>query len=98
MGTAPARSLKRRAGLGRASRRYSRHGGEVLRRQYEPKWDGFRCLVFKEASTAELRGKSGKALGRFFPEVIALLRDLPVERFVADGQLVIEIDGRLSRT
>jgi ATP-dependent DNA ligase len=64
--------------------------------QYEPKWDGFRCLVFKEASAAELRGKSGKALGRFFPEVIALLRDLPVERFVADGELVIEIDGRLS--
>jgi ATP-dependent DNA ligase len=64
--------------------------------QYEPKWDGFRCLVFKEESAAELRGKSGKALGRFFPEVMALLRDLPVERFVADGELVIEIDGRLS--
>ena len=69
---------------------------EMGKWQYEPKWDGFRCLVFKEESAAELRGKSGKALGRFFPEVIALLRDLPVERFVADGELVIEIDGRLS--
>jgi ATP-dependent DNA ligase len=64
--------------------------------QYEPKWDGFRCLVFKQGEAVELRGKSGKPLGRFFPEVIALLKTLPVERFVADGELVIENDGRLS--
>ena len=64
--------------------------------QYEPKWDGFRCLVFKEGEAVELRGKSGKPLGRYFPEVLDLLRDLQFERFVADGELVIEIDGRLS--
>ena len=64
--------------------------------QYEPKWDGFRCLVFKEGEAVELRGKSGKPLGRYFPEVLALLGGLPFERFVADGELVIEIDGRLS--
>jgi ATP-dependent DNA ligase len=64
--------------------------------QFEPKWDGFRCLVFKEGGAAEIRGKSGKPLGRFFPEVVALLSELPHERFVADGELVIEIDGRLS--
>src|ERR1700687_2793107 len=64
--------------------------------QYEPKWDGFRCLVFKKGNEVELRGKSGKPLGRFFPEVLALLRELLVEHFVADGELVIEIDGRLS--
>ncbi len=64
--------------------------------QYEPKWDGFRCLVFKEGEAVELRGKSGKALGRYFPEVLALLHDLPFERFVVDGELVIEIGGRLS--
>jgi ATP-dependent DNA ligase len=64
--------------------------------QYEPKWDGFRCLVFKKGNEVELRGKSGKPLGRFFPEVLASLSEPPVERFVADGELVIEIDGRLS--
>jgi len=64
--------------------------------QYEPKWDGFRCLVFKEGEAVELRGKSGKPLGRYFPEALALLGGLPFERFVADGELVIEIDGRLS--
>jgi len=64
--------------------------------QYEPKWDGFRCLAFKQGEAVELRGKSGRALGRFFPEALSLLRELPFERFVADGELVIEIDGRLS--
>ena len=42
--------------------------------QFEPKWDGFRCLVFKEGDAVEIRGKSGKPLGRFFPEVVALLK------------------------
>jgi ATP-dependent DNA ligase len=64
--------------------------------QYEPKWDGFRCLAFKEGEAAELRAKSGKPLGRFFPEVLALLEELPFERFVVDGELVIEIEGKLS--
>ncbi len=64
--------------------------------QFEPKWDGFRCLVFKEGGAVEIRGKSGKPLGRYFPEVVALLSELTQERFVADGELVIEIDGRLS--
>jgi ATP-dependent DNA ligase len=64
--------------------------------QYEPKWDGFRCLAFKAGSAVELRGKSGKPLGRFFPEVVALLKDVPASRFVADGELVIEIDGRIA--
>jgi ATP-dependent DNA ligase len=64
--------------------------------QYEPKWDGFRCLAFKEGEAVELRGKSGKPLGRYFPEVLALLGSLPFERFVVDGELVIEIDGALS--
>ncbi len=64
--------------------------------QFEPKWDGFRCLAFKEGEAVELLGKSGKPLGRFFPEVLALLGSLPFERFVVDGELVIEIDGGLS--
>jgi ATP-dependent DNA ligase len=64
--------------------------------QFEPKWDGFRCLAFKEGSEVELRGKSGTSLGRFFPEVLAMLLDLPFEQFVVDGELVIELNGRLS--
>ena len=41
--------------------------------QYEPKWDGFRCLAFKSGDNVELRAKSGKPLGRYFPEIVALL-------------------------
>ena len=64
--------------------------------QYEPKWDGFRVMALREGGAVDLRGKSGKPLGRYFPEVVAMLKDLPAERFVLDGELVIEIDGRLS--
>jgi ATP-dependent DNA ligase len=64
--------------------------------QFEPKWDGFRCLAFKERDTIELRGKSGTSLGRFFPEVVATLMDVPFERFVVDGELVIELNGRIT--
>jgi ATP-dependent DNA ligase len=64
--------------------------------QYEPKWDGFRCLAFKEGDAVELRAKSGKPLGRYFPEVVSMLGNLAPARFVIDGELVIEIDGRLA--
>ena len=64
--------------------------------QYEPKWDGFRCLVFKAGDAIELRTKSGKALGRFFPEIVSLLRGLSVKRFVVDGEVIVDIDGRPS--
>lgn len=64
--------------------------------QYEPKWDGFRCLAFRNDETIELRAKSGKSLSRFFPEVVAALADLPVKRFVVDGELAIPVDSSLS--
>ena len=64
--------------------------------QYEPKWDGFRCLAFKAGRAVDLRAKSGKPLGRYFPEVVAMLATLTSERFVLDGELVIEVDGRLA--
>jgi ATP-dependent DNA ligase len=69
---------------------------EPGRWQFEPKWDGFRCLAFKEGAAVELRGKSGKPLSPFFPEVVATLKDTPLERFVVDGELVIELNGRLT--
>jgi ATP-dependent DNA ligase len=64
--------------------------------QYEPKWDGFRCIAFKNGSPVDLRAKSGKPLGRYFPETVALLADLPAPDFVIDGELVIEVEGKLS--
>jgi len=64
--------------------------------QFEPKWDGFRCLAFKANGVVELRAKSGKSLTRYFPEVVTLLRELDCKRFVLDGELVIEVAGRLS--
>ena len=64
--------------------------------QYEPKWDGFRCLAFRQGDAVDLRAKSGKPLARYFPEVVALLTGLKATRFVVDGELVIAVDGRLS--
>lgn len=56
---------------------------------YEPKWDGFRCLVFRQGSSVTLQAKSGKALTRYFPEVVAQLLSLAEESFALDGELLI---------
>src|SRR5581483_8963340 len=64
--------------------------------QFEPKWDGFRCLAYKDGRRAVLMAKSGKPLTQFFPEIIAGLTALPAPRFVVDGELVIPVDERLS--
>lgn len=64
--------------------------------QYEPKWDGFRCLAFKRGSDVALHAKSGKPLARYFPEVAALLRDVAAARFIVDGEIVVQIDGAQS--
>lgn len=64
--------------------------------RFEPKWDGFRCLAFRAGDEVEMRSKSGRPLGRYFPDMVAALKALPVERFVVDGELTIEVDGRPS--
>jgi ATP-dependent DNA ligase len=64
--------------------------------QFEPKWDGFRCLAFRSGPRVELRAKSGKSLSRYFPEVLQRLRLLPHQQFVLDGELVIPAGGSLS--
>ena len=64
--------------------------------RFEPKWDGFRCLAFRAGAEVELRAKSGKSLTRYFPDVAAMLAATAVDRFVVDGELVIEVDGVLS--
>jgi ATP-dependent DNA ligase len=64
--------------------------------QFEPKWDGFRCLAFRASGEVEIKAKSGKSLSRFFPEVLGNLRATPTQRFVLDGELVIPINGNLA--
>ena len=63
---------------------------------YEPKWDGFRCLAFREGKSVELQSKSGQSLTRYFPEVADTLRSVPARRFVLDGEIVVPVNGRLS--
>ncbi|TMJ18615.1 MAG: ATP-dependent DNA ligase [Alphaproteobacteria bacterium] len=64
--------------------------------QFEPKWDGFRCLVFRDGAEIELQSKAGRPLGRYFPEVVDLVASLPFDRFVLDGELTIAMGGALS--
>ena len=64
--------------------------------QFEPKWDGFRCLAFKDGGDVALMSKSGKPLDRFFPEVVALVARLAADRFVLDGELIIEVGGAMA--
>ena len=64
--------------------------------QYEPKWDGFRCIALREGEAVELQSKSGKSLSRYFPEVVANLREVRANPFVLDGELVVPLDGQLS--
>jgi ATP-dependent DNA ligase len=64
--------------------------------QFEPKWDGFRCLAFRSGAEVEIKAKSGKSLSRFFPEVVSNLLSLKHGTFVLDGELVIRVDGDAS--
>src|SRR5687768_8981244 len=64
--------------------------------QYEPKWDGFRCLAFRDGDKVELQSKAGQPLARYFPEVVEAVRALRPQQFVLDGEIVVPIDGKLS--
>ncbi len=64
--------------------------------QYEPKWDGFRCLAFRDGDEVDLQSKSSKPLTRYFPELAAALLKLEARKFVLDGEIVIPVDGHLS--
>ncbi len=57
--------------------------------QFEPKWDGFRCLVFREGDKIELQSKSGQPLTRYFPEIAAAVAALKPKSFVLDGEIVV---------
>ena len=64
--------------------------------QYEPKWDGFRCLVFRDGDSVFLQSKAEKPLGRYFPEVIAAVQKLKPKRFVLDGEIAVPVGGKLN--
>jgi ATP-dependent DNA ligase len=64
--------------------------------QYEPKWDGFRCLAFRDRKKVDLQSKAGKPLTRYFPELAAALAKLKAPQFVLDGEIVIPFEGGLS--
>jgi ATP-dependent DNA ligase len=64
--------------------------------QYEPKWDGFRTLVFRDGAKVELQSKKGQPLARYFPVVVGAVGELASKKFVVDGELVIPEDNSLS--
>jgi ATP-dependent DNA ligase len=64
--------------------------------QYEPKWDGFRCLAFRDQKKIDLQSKAGKPLTRYFPELATALAKLKASKFVLDGEIVIPFEGGLS--
>ena len=64
--------------------------------QYEPKWDGFRCLAFRDGTDVKLQSKAGRPLNRYFPEMVEALASLRAPAFVLDGELAVPADGGLS--
>jgi ATP-dependent DNA ligase len=63
--------------------------------QYEPKWDGFRCIARRDGVNVEMISRSGKPLGRYFPEILEILRSVKERRFVVDGELILPLADRL---
>jgi ATP-dependent DNA ligase len=64
--------------------------------QYEPKWDGFRCVAFRDGAKVDVMSKAGKPLTRYFPELVEMLQQVRAKRFVIDGEIVVPKDGELS--
>lgn len=64
--------------------------------QFEPKWDGFRAIVFRSGDEIAIQSKAGQPLGRYFPELVEAFRALKAKQFILDGEIVISVGGRLS--
>jgi ATP-dependent DNA ligase len=60
---------------------------------YEPKWDGFRTIVFRDGDEVHLQSRNGKPMNRYFPDIVEQALALDVERFVLDGEMVVMVDG-----
>ena len=61
---------------------------------YEPKWEGYRCLAFREGAHVSIYSKRGTLLNRYFPEVVAGLAKLKAKKFVLDGELMVMPNGQ----
>ena len=61
--------------------------------RYEPKWDGFRTLVFRDGGEVRLQSRNGRPMERYFPEILPQVLALPTERVVLDGELIVVVDG-----
>jgi ATP-dependent DNA ligase len=60
---------------------------------YEPKWDGFRCVAFRNGDKLALQSKAGQPLSRYFPEIVEALRAIKAQKFVLDGEIVVAGQG-----
>src|SRR3954467_9680861 len=61
--------------------------------RFEPKWDGFRTIVFRDGDDVHLQSRNGKPMNRYFPEIIPHVLALDDERIVLDGELIVVVDG-----
>src|SRR3954452_12334337 len=61
--------------------------------RFEPKWDGFWTIVFRDGDEVHLQSRNGKPMNRYFPEVIPAVQSLPCDRIVLDGELIVVVDG-----
>src|ERR671931_44438 len=61
--------------------------------RFEPKWDGFRTIVFRDGDDIRLQSRNGRPMNRYFPDVVEQVKALPVERVVLDGEMVVTVDG-----
>jgi ATP-dependent DNA ligase len=61
--------------------------------RYEPKWDGFRTIIFRDGDEVHLQSRNGRPMNRYFPDVVELVLALPGKRLVLDGEMVVTVDG-----
>src|SRR5215472_15902458 len=64
--------------------------------QHEPKWDGLRCIAFRDGDNVYLQSKSGQPLARYFPDIVEALGRLLAKNFVIDGELAVPVNRALS--
>jgi ATP-dependent DNA ligase len=61
--------------------------------RFEPKWDGFRTIVFRDGGDVQLQSRNGRPMNRYFPDVVEQVLELPEERLVLDGEMIVVVDG-----
>src|SRR5215210_2220628 len=60
---------------------------------YEPKWDGFRTIAFRDRDDVFLQSRNGRPMNRYFPDVVEQISELPSDRLVLDGEMIVTVDG-----